>query len=282
MMKDIILYHNKEFVKEPELNIGVTNRGFRFGDLAFESIRMANGNICFIDDHYHRFTSAMKALKMDIPKWFTVAEAEKAFDKLKELNNISGGGRGRMTAFRNSGLTYRPEGNETSIILEIRPYADETYVLNEKGIHIGVYTENRKHHTTYSQYKTGNSLLYALSAQYCIENKLDEAIILNEEGRVVETTSSNLFFVKNGMLFTPPLSDGCIEGVMRRNLIEIAEEGGMKVKEQSFAPAALETADEIFLTNTITGARWVLAYGKRRYFNNTAKQLIQWLAESVE
>lgn len=281
-MQDLYLYHNKEFVKESELNVGVTNRGFRFGDLAFESVRMANGAICFIDDHVDRFSKAMKALKMDIPKWFTVAETEKAFDKLKELNKLGLGGRARMTAYRNSGLTYKPEGNEVSILLEIRPYTDVTYVLNDKGLTIGVYNENVKHHTTFSQFKTGNSLLYTMAALYSTQHKFDEAIILNEDGRVVETTSSNIFMVKNGVLFTPPLSDGCIAGVMRRNLIEIAEEGGLKVKEQSMAPAAFETADEIFLTNTITGVRWVLSYGKRRYFNTTAKQLTQWLAESVE
>lgn len=281
-MENLIIFHNNDFVKEADLNIGVTNRAFRFGDCVFESVRQANGNICFIDDHFERFIGAMKALKMEVPKWLTVSVVEKAFDKLKEVNKIAQGGRARMTAYRNHGLTYKPEGNDVSIILELRPLADPTYVLNDKGFTIGVYTENHKHRSTYSQYKTGNSLLYALAASHAASHKWDEAILVNDDERVVETTSSNLFMVKNGIIFTPPLSDGCIAGVMRRNLIEIAEEGGIKVREQSMAPAALEAADEIFLTNTINGIRWVMAFGKRRYFNNVSKQLMEWLAESVE
>lgn len=281
-MQNTYVFHNNEFIKEEALHIGITNRSFRFGDSVFESVRMANGMVCFIDDHFERFTGAMKALKMDIPKWLTVGAVEKAFDKLKELNKVGHGGRARMTAYRNNGLTYKPDSNEASVVLELYPYPNDTYVLNDKGLSIGVYTENAKPHSTFSGIKTGNSLVYTLAAVYATERKWDECIIINDDGRVVETQSSNIFMVKNGILFTPPLADGCVEGVMRRNLIEIAGQEGIKVREQSLAPAALEEADEIFLTNAITGLRWVMAYGKRRYFNNMSKQLTEWLAESVE
>lgn len=281
-MENLYIFHNNEFVKEADLHLGVTNRSFRFGDNVFESVRLANGNLCFIDDHFDRFVSGMQTLKMDLPKWLTVGAVEKAFDKLKEMNNIGAGGRGRITAYRNNGLTYRPEGNAASVVIELRPLAQDTYELNTKGLSMGLYTENHKNISTYSHFKTGNSLLYTLAGAFAAERKWDEAILINDDNRVVEAISSNVFIAKSGALFTPPIADGCIAGVMRRNLIEIAEQGGIRVKEQSLALAALEEADEVFLTNTINGIRWVMSYGKRRYFNTMAKQLTEWLAESVE
>lgn len=280
-MNDIYIYHNGNFVKESELSVGVTNRGFRFGDLVFESVRLANSKICFLDGHLNRISQAMAALKIDTTGLPTIDETEKIFNELQKLNNIAGGGRGRITAYRKNGLTYKPDNNECSILIELRPYPDATYVLNEKGLHIGVYKENIKHKTTYSAYKTGNSLLYTLSAAYSIAHNYDEAIILNASGHVVETTSSNLFMVKGGRIYTPPLADGCVHGVMRNVVIHLATNNGIQVIEKHIVPADFETADELFLTNTISGARWVLACGRRRYFNNTAKQITQWLAELV-
>lgn len=281
MSADYIAVGN-QLVLAKEYHIGLTNRAFRYGDSVFESIRIANGQPVFIDDHFERFTQACVILQLTLPKWLNVSSLEKIILELAAKNNTPKAARVRLTAYRTNGLTYRPDANDAEILVETYPLDDETYTLSDKGLTIGVYKAERKVVTSYSQFKTGNSLLYVLAGVYANVHKFDEVLILNPDDRVVEAISSNIFVVKNGQLFTPPLGDGCINGVMRRNIIEIAEEGGYKVNEKSFTVSFVEDADEVFLTNTIKGIVWVGALGKRRYFNNLSKELLGWLAESVE
>jgi branched-chain amino acid aminotransferase len=114
-----------------------------------------------------------------------------------------------------------------------------------------------------------------------MQHGLDECILVNDKGAITEAISSNIFAVKNGVLYTSPISDGCIDGVMRKKIIEIAEANRIAVYELSIMQNVLLGADELFLTNAINGIRWVVAYKQKRYFNNTAKKLLEKLNELI-
>ena len=103
---------------------------------------------------------------------------------------------------------------------------------------------------------------------------LDELLISNDRGGILESSSANLFVVSNGVLYTPGLEEGCLAGTMRMQIINIALKVGLKVYECNILPQNLLAADEVFLTNAINGITWVSAYRTKRYFNNMSKRLI--------
>ena len=109
------------------------------------------------------------------------------------------------------------------------------------------------------------------------EKGLDDVLLSNNEGGILESTSANLFVVSNGVLYTPGLEEGCLAGTMRMQIINIALANGMKVYECNILPQNLLVADEIFLTNAIQGIQWVGGYRTKRYFNNVSKILVELL-----
>jgi branched-subunit amino acid aminotransferase/4-amino-4-deoxychorismate lyase len=132
-----------------------------------------------------------------------------------------------------------------------------------------------------SGFKTLNAQLYVMSALYAREKGFDEALLQNSKFSIIEATSSNIFIVSNGVLYTPTLDDGCIAGTMRMNVINLALENKIKVYECTLNPHNLLSADEVFLTNAIRGIEWVVAYKTKRYFNEMSKKLLNILNESA-
>jgi branched-chain amino acid aminotransferase len=130
--------------------------------------------------------------------------------------------------------------------------------------------------------KSNNALLYILAGVHRMQNNLDECIILNQNFSITEAISYNIFAVKNRVLYTPPLDEGCLDGIMRQHIIEISKQNRIAVYEVPLAMNVLLNSDEIFLTNVINGIRWVGAYKAKRYFNTIACLLNEKLNESLE
>jgi branched-subunit amino acid aminotransferase/4-amino-4-deoxychorismate lyase len=166
-------------------------------------------------------------------------------------------------------------------VIEVTPVINHFYQLNEDGLAVDLYTEIRKPVNKLSIYKTCNSLLYIMSTLWARQNKLDDALIVNDKGNIIEASSSNLFIVCNGVLYTPALSDGCLAGVMRMQIINLAIENKIKVYECSLTPQNLLVADEIFLTSAGRGLQWVGSYKMKRYFNALTRTLVDKLNEKV-
>ena len=140
---------------------------------------------------------------------------------------------------------------------------------------VDIYPEMNKSVNILSKYKSINSLLPVMAANFAKKNQLQECFILNAKGKIIETISSNVFIVSNGVLYTPPLEDGCIGGIMRMNVINTAIENGITVYENTLSPQNLLAADEIFLTNAIQGIQWVGGYKSKRYFNKISKKILE-------
>ena len=281
MKSSVYIAVNGEIISADSPVISIQNRGFRYGDAIFETIRIAMGKIQFLNEHIKRLKYGMNILKMNIPTDYTVDYFEREILKLANRNKIGEGGRVRLTVFRNEGGYYAPSNNDVSYIIEVTPLNEVGYSLNLNGFTIDVYTEVTKPLNKLSNLKTTNCLCYILAGIYKTENMLDDCLVLNDKGSIAEAISSNIFVVKNGDLYTPSLDEGCVAGIMRGQIISLAKTNGLKVNQCSISEDDLLIAEEIILTNAINGIRWVQAYKQKKYISNTSVRLSKELTTFV-
>jgi branched-chain amino acid aminotransferase len=249
------------------------NRAFRYGDGLFETMRLMKGQLKFPELHADRLQRGMKALKIDgyseMDAWFLKEKTE----QLAARNKVKHG-RLRLAVYRNGEGFYTPHENSKSYLLELNPLEEPRYYLNEKGLIMDLFTEIPKPINYLSNIKTGNALPYVMAGLFKTQHKLDDVFLLNQKGLLCEASSSNLFIYYQDQLYTPSLTEGCVEGVMRQVIITLARKIGFKVTEAQINPEILYEADEVFLTNAIKGIQWVMGYGVKRYFNTVSKILM--------
>lgn len=279
-MPHYILFNDEFFEKEaPILKVG--NRAFKFGDGLFESMRMANGKLQFPELHADRIKATMKALKMDgynlLDEYFLKTKTS----ELARKNKIHANGRFRLSVYRDGEGLYTPETNKVGYLLEVKPLETPTYELNKKGLIVDVYDEITKPLNKLSNFKTSNSLPFVMAALYQKQHRLDEVLLLNQNGFLCESTSSNLFVVYQNQIYTPALSEGCVGGVMRNVIMRLAKQHQLPLIEAQINPQILNEAEEVFLTNAIGGVRWVMGYGRKRYFNEVSRAFSGWLNQLI-
>lgn len=250
---------------------GPDNRSFRYGDGLFESLRIINGNIMHLPLHAKRLEEGMKALKLKGQLSTELLRTE--ITTLARSNKYFKDARVRISVFREDGGFYIPEGNNFRYLIEMQDIPGKGYELNKQGLIIGLFEEIRKAPGPLSNFKTNNSLPYVLAGIYRTEQQWDECLLLNTNGNLTEAITSNVFLVKNNVLYTPALSEGCIGGVMRLLILTLAAENGIQAAERPIPPEALLEADEVFITNAAMGIRWVGGYASKRYFGKLSKEL---------
>ena len=280
-MADLFINLNGKLYGETEPVLVCNNRAFRYGDGLFETMRVINGKIRFLDRHLARLTGSMALLKMDQPDFFSESFFMEKINELLHRNEIREGGRVRLTVFRREGVSYEPSGNAVSYLLEASHFEDNLYTLNEAGLVVDLYNEFKKPLNRMSCIKSNNALVYVMAGIFKVEHKLDDCILLNERFNITEAISSNLFAAKNGVLYTAPIAEGCLDGVMRSEVLQIAKENRIAVYEVTMAMNVMLNSDEIFLTNAIRGIRWVGTYRAKRYSNQMAQRLTAHLNEKV-
>ncbi|WP_343534052.1 aminotransferase class IV [Pedobacter sp.] len=271
-MSQYILF-NDQFYESNAPLLQAQNRGFKFGDGLFESMRMCNGKLKFPELHADRLHAGMKALKME---GYTLLDDYFLKQKTSELakkNKIHGNARFRLTIYRNGEGLYTPQSNKVGYLLEASALSNAAYELNTKGLIVDVYDEIPKPINKLSNCKTTNALLYVMAGLYQKQHRLDEALLLNQNGFLCESTSSNVFVVYQGQIYTPALSEGCVAGVMRNVVMQLAKQNQLPLIEAQINPQILNEAEEVFVTNAVSGIRWVMGYGRKRYFNEVAKAL---------
>ena len=272
---------NGEYVQIDDIQYKDLKRGFSFGDGAFETIKVINGKPVFLKHHLKRLNLAIEKLKLCPDQLFQLNVIESVIIDLLQLNEIYEGGFVRISIYRSGQGTYLPETNDLSYIIETNRLKENSYSTNKKGLKIGVYDDILKPLNILSPYKLANAQLYVLASVFFKENQLDDALIKNENGNIIETTNSNLFISSNGVLYTPALSEGCVGGIMRMQVINLAISNGMLVYENPIQLKHLLSADEIIITNSIKGIRWVGQYKDKRYYNSLANKLTDLLNQEV-
>lgn len=273
------VFYNGQFLDSTKPAVNCQNRAFHFGDGFFETIRVINGKPRFLESHFSRVQDSFKAFKMKAPEGFSLQSWKMEIESLLRKNEIEDGGRVRVTFSRMSGGFYLPLDNEAEYIIEAYPMDNNLFELNGHGKKVDIFPEIKKQLTPLSVFKSINCEIYIQAALFAKEKNIDDALVQNTRNGIIEATTSNLFIVSNGVLYTPGLNDGCIAGTMRMEVINIALERGIKVYECSLSPQHLLAADEIFLTNAIRGIQWVSSYRTKRYFNDTARKLVTMLNE---
>ena len=261
--------------------ISINNRAFRYADGLFESMFYTNGKLMFLDQHYKRLIEGMKLLRIKSANLPNKDELKDQILKLIEANEIIGAARVRLQVFRAEGGLYLPESNDCEYIIEANDIANTEYTLNTKGFHIGISKSIKRYANKFSQIKTTSKQEMVIAAMDAKDNKWDDAIMISTTGNIMETTSSNIFAIINHNIYTPNIDDGALNGIMRQNIIKIAEENDYSVIETSLKESNLLAADEIFITNAIKGIQWVVAYKNKRYFNNISKKLLTLLNKKI-
>lgn len=264
----------------PSIHAG--NRGHLYGDGVFETIRVMHGKPLNMENHIKRLIEGAKALKIRPSVFFNEEFFTEKIGELLQKSSLNEGARCRISLDRMSGGNYTPSSNEATYFIEVYPLENNHFELNSKGLEVDLYTDLKKNKTSLSNYKTKNALLYVLAGINAQERKLDDVLIGNDKGAILESSSSNLFVVSNGVLYTPGLDEGCLAGTMRMQIINLAVKHGIKVYECTIFPQNIIAADEIFLTNAIKGVTWVSGYRTKRYFNSTARKLVAFLNDYWE
>ncbi|MBK6380201.1 MAG: aminotransferase class IV [Chitinophagaceae bacterium] len=264
---------NGKLLKAESGIIGPDSRGLRFGDGLFETIKSINGQLEYIDEHFARLWKGLQVLQFTIPKQFTPDYLEQEIQTLLKKNGHGKMARVRLTVFRGNGGLYDTTDHKPNYLVQSWALPDETGSWNSNGLVLGVYTDIKKSCDILSNLKHNNFLPYALAALHAKKEKWNDAVLLNTDGRLCDTTIANIFLIKDEVIYTPALAEGCIAGVMRRNLIEKLTAGGYKLVEDKLSVDELLYADEVFLTNSIYNMRWVQSVGDKKYSNAQTQKI---------
>lgn len=265
-----------------DTNVLTQNRAFLYGDAVFETVKVVNSKILFLEDHYFRLMSSMRIMRMEIPMNFTMEYFEEQIVTLAKAKNIEISCRARITMYRNDGGYYLPQNNSVSFLVNVEALKSPLYLSNEKGYVVDLYTDFYVAKQLLSSIKTTNKILNITASIYASENDLDNCLLLNDSKNVIEALQGNIFLLKGNKLITPPVSEGCLNGVMRKQILRLVRTiENIEVVEEAISPFDLQKADELFITNVIIGIQPISRYRKKEFTRNLAVMLVQKLNYSL-
>jgi len=267
---------NGHLTSSSEASLSVLNRGLAYGDALFESIKSLNGKILFWEDHYFRLMSSMRILRMEIPMKFTPEFLESQIIELLSFNvSNSNSFRVKLTVFRKYGGFYTPETNDINYFIIADPLESDLYPLNSSEYKIELFKDFYVNPGLLSTLKTNNKVLNVLGSIYAKDNQYDNCLLLNLNKSIVEALNGNLFLVKGNIIKTPPLSDGCLNGVMRKQVIEILNKSSdYEFIEDTISPFELQKADELFITNIVQGIQPITIFRKKLYTTAVSQNIL--------
>ncbi|MCI4670576.1 MAG: aminotransferase class IV, partial [Bacteroidia bacterium] len=228
------------------------NRAVKYGDGLFETIRIYEGKILFWEKHMDRLRRGMEILKLQANVDLFALLLLKNVQFLIKEKEINGHGRARIQIYRKGKGAYSPIDREPGYLIEVYPFDGNTY-QSLYPVNLCTYDEFRLSPSPLNGCKTSNALPYILASMYAQDEGFEDALLFTLDGYVSEASSSNIFFIQNKKLYTPPLSTFCLDGVMRSNIIQLASELKISLYEKKFKLNELKKAEAIFLTNTIRG-----------------------------
>lgn len=265
-----------------EVQISILNRSFLYGDGIFETLKIVNNKILFFEDHYFRLMASMRIIRMEIPMEFTMEYLEEQVLKLVQNLKIENSSRVRITIFRNEGGFYTPTDNTVSFVINAQPIEKQNYDFKENSFEVDLYKDFMITKQLLSTLKTTNKIIHVTGSIFAKENQLDCCLLINEEKNVIEATNGNLFLFSNNKLITPPISEGCLNGIMRKQILLLAKKmDGIEVAEEPISPFDLQKADELFISNVIIGIQPITKYRKKEFTTDFSKKLLEKLNTAV-
>lgn len=268
---------------EQDSNILTNNRAFLYGDAVFETVKILNSKILFLEDHYFRLMASMRIVRMEIPMNFTMEYFEEQIMSVVSQNSLSHCSRARITVFRNDGGYYLPKTNSVSFLVHASGIDNAYYSFDEKEYEVDLFKDFYVTKQLLSSIKTTNRILNIAASVFADENGLDNCLLLNDSKNIVEAIQGNFFMLIGNKLMTPPVSEGCLNGIMRKQVLNLAREiEGVEVVEEILSPFDLQKADELFITNVIKGIQPVTKYRKKNFKVEMSKKLLEKLNELIK
>lgn len=270
-------------IQASDLQLTVSNRSFLYGDGVFETLKIVNNKILFFEDHYFRLMASMRIVRMEIPMTFTMEYLEEQILKLVEVLAIKDAARVRFTVFRNEGGFYLPNDNSISFVIQASKLENIRYKIPKIQFEVDLYKDFIVPRQLLSTLKTANKITHVTASIFAKENQLDSALLINETKNVIEAANGNLFMLMGNKLITPPISEGCLNGIMRKQIITLAKQiDSVEVIEAAISPFDLQKADELFITNVIVGIQPITKYRKKDFEVRIANQLLEKLNALIE
>jgi branched-chain amino acid aminotransferase len=265
-----------------DANILTQNRAFLYGDAVFETVKIINNKILFLEDHYFRLMSSMRVVRMEIPMNFTMEYLEEQILSLVAKNQVLNSSRARITVYRNDGGYYLPQNNSVSFLIHSIALENTLYSIEKKQYEVDLYKDFYITKQLLSSIKTTNKIINITGSIFANENGLDNCLLLNDSKNVVEALQGNIFMLVGNKLVTPPVSEGCLNGVMRKQILSLAKKlGNLEVVEEVISPFDLQKADELFITNVIKGIQPITQYRKKAFSTNVSVELLAKLNEMI-
>ena len=230
-----------------------TNRGVRMGEGLIETMLLQEGKIRFFPDHYERLISGITLLRYP----FSISKENllKEIDRTLAANDQPQEGSLRLQLFPSQGTVH--------FLMEYGPSPISHF--GGKGLQIGIAKSVLKSADSISHLKAASRLAYRVARLEAEEYKWDDALLLNQYGRIAESTISNIFWIEGNEISTPPLTEGCIAGIFRKQLLNLENIAGFRIREQELTVNTLQEAAGIFLTNALRGIQPVTSFQGRLY-----------------
>jgi branched-subunit amino acid aminotransferase/4-amino-4-deoxychorismate lyase len=279
MIEHFFMYNNKVYPANFAV-ISSGNRSLRYGDGLFETMKMVKGNIINKEFHFERLFNGLSLLQFEIPKTFNAPFLEKKIKAIAAKNKHNNVTKIRLMLFRGNGGIFDPENHLPNYIIETSALLYENQ-LNESGLSVDVFPDAKKSCDLFSNLKSNNYLPYVMAGVFAKKNKLDDCIVLNSFERICDSAIANIFIIEEDNIYTPPLAEGCVAGVMRRWMLERFGLKKYPVTEKNLSIKDILKADEFFLTNSIYHLRWVKKFRDKNYSNKKIKEIYSHIFQSI-
>jgi len=273
--------YNGKMFKENTPLIGADNRGLRYGDGLFETMKMKNGQLVLDNEHFARLWKGMSVLQFAIPKHLSPEKLTEEILQVAKKNQQEKAARIRVTVFRGDGGLYDVADNAPHYIIQTWALPNDNGKLNSNGLDIGLYTAVKKSCDVLSNLKTNNYLPYVMAALEAKKQKWNDAVLLNQYNRICDSTIANIFLIKDEVVYTPALSEGCVAGVFRKYILDLLAINGFNCVEKEITIENLLQADEVFLTNSISNIRWVKSIEGKNFDNLMVQKIYAALTPTI-
>lgn len=252
------------------------NRAFQYGDGLFETMLLREGEVRFLADHYQRLTEGMAVLGMEVPDGLSIAYLQQTIPQLATQNYLGLNARVKLQVWRSTGGLYTPDSQDAEFLLSVAPLPAASLPATKKRAIF--YEEVRLQPSVVSRFKTCSALPYVLAGLARKRSGADDAILLDGRGHVAECVASNIFWVKEETLYTPSLESGCVEGVMRKQLLKRAASYGLELRQGLFTKSEMLEADSLFCCNA-AGIQFIKQVEDRLFPEPQSEPLLRLLRE---
>lgn len=244
-------------IKDTSASVPYNNRAFRFGFGIFETMLMRESVIQLKEYHWQRLFDSIEKLGFEMPELMTQEWIESEILKTAKKNKLEKFCRIRLQIYAGRGGLYDGQNMWSEFVIECIPIEQHLTQLNERGLNICIAQDLFKSPDSIANMKTSNALIYSLAARQAKKKRVDDALVCNTNKNIIEGTIANVFWISNDIIHTPPLSEGCVAGVMRKYLMDQLPMKGIEIVEKPLTEEELLQAEAVFMTNAVRRIKWI-------------------------